>query len=61
MLWEFFVYLSVEGIMLWGFWEGVCLRKNGFFVDLDKCVNVVGKCFIFVKEEWIIRFYGRVG
>lgn len=57
-MWEIFVYLSVEGIMFWGFWEGVMFRENGYFVDFDKCVNVVGECFINLREEWIIRFYG---
>nr|XP_024360646.1 uncharacterized protein LOC112274978 isoform X2 [Physcomitrium patens] len=61
MLWESFAHPSVEGIMLWGFWEGACSRKNGFLVDSDKRVNAAGKRFISVKEEWTTRLHGRAG
>lgn len=59
MLRESFAHPSVEGIMLWGFWEGACSRENGHLVDSDKRVNAAGQRLIALREEWTTRLAGR--
>jgi hypothetical protein len=61
MLRECFAHPSVDGIMLWGFWEGAISRKNGHLVDSDKRVNAAGKRLISLREEWTTRLHGRTG
>ena len=61
MLRECFAHPSVEGIMLWGFWEGAISRKYGHLVDSDKRVNAAGKRLISLREEWTTRLHGRTG
>lgn len=61
MLWESFAHPSVEGIMLWGFWEGAMSRENGHLVDSDKCINAAGKRLISVRKEWTTRVAGTSG
>ena len=59
MLRESFAHPGVEGIMLWGFWEGAISRKNGHLVDSDKRVNAAGKRLISLREEWTTKVQGR--
>jgi len=61
MLRECFAHPSVEGIMLWGFWEGAISRKNGHLVDSDKRVNAAGKRLISLREEWTTRLRSKTG
>lgn len=58
MLRESFAHPSIEGIMLWGFWEGACSRENGQLVDSDKRVNAAGQRLIALREEWTTRLEG---
>jgi len=61
MLREAFAHPGVEGIMLWGFWEGAISRKNGHLVDSDKRVNAAGKRLVSLREEWTTRLRARTG
>lgn len=56
---ESFAHPNVEGIMLWGFWEGALSRENGHLVDSDKRVNAAGKRLVSLREEWTTRLHGR--
>ncbi|KAI7745462.1 hypothetical protein M8C21_010478 [Ambrosia artemisiifolia] len=53
MMREAFAHPSVEGIMLWGFWESFMSRENGHLVDAEGEVNEAGKRFIELKKEWL--------
>ncbi|XP_043711420.1 endo-1,4-beta-xylanase 1-like isoform X2 [Telopea speciosissima] len=53
MLREAFAHPSVEGIMLWGFWELFMSRENSHLVDAEGSVNVAGKRYLALKEEWL--------
>nr|XP_024401713.1 uncharacterized protein LOC112294935 isoform X5 [Physcomitrium patens]XP_024401714.1 uncharacterized protein LOC112294935 isoform X5 [Physcomitrium patens] len=57
---ETFAHPSVEGIMLWGFWEGAMSRENGHLVDSDKRVNAAGERLINLREEWTTRLHGQM-
>jgi len=59
MLRESFAHPNVEGIMLWGFWEGALSRENGHLIDSDNRVNAAGKRLISLREEWTTRLQGR--
>ncbi|KAG0556903.1 hypothetical protein KC19_11G087700 [Ceratodon purpureus] len=61
LLRESFAHPSVEGIMLWGFWEGAISRKNGHLVDSDKRINAAGKRLISLREEWTTKLQGSTG
>ncbi|CAM6086771.1 unnamed protein product [Calypogeia fissa] len=55
---EAYAHPSVEGFMLWGFWEGSMCRKNSHLVDSDKRVNECGQRFIALKKEWLTSLEG---
>lgn len=58
MLRESFAHPGVEGVMLWGFWEGALSRENAHLVDSDKRVNAAGKRLIALREEWTTSLHG---
>ncbi|KAG7619756.1 Glycoside hydrolase family 10 domain [Arabidopsis suecica] len=60
MLWEAFAHPSVEGIMLWGFWELSMSRENANLVEGEGEVNEAGKRFLEVKQEWLSHAYGII-
>jgi len=53
---EGFAHPGVEGMMLWGFWEGAASRENGHLVDSTKRVNAAGQRLIALREEWTTSF-----
>lgn len=57
---EAYAHPSVEGFMLWGFWEGSMCRKNSHLVDSDKRVNEAGRRFLALKQEWLTSLEGVV-
>lgn len=60
MLREVYVYLVVEGVMLWGFWELFMSRDNLYFVNVEGDLNEAGKRYFEFKKEWLIYFYGYI-
>jgi GH35 family endo-1,4-beta-xylanase len=56
---EGFAHPGVEGMMLWGFWEGVVSREHGHLVDYNKRVNAAGQRLIALQEEWTTSLTGH--
>ncbi|RZS27879.1 hypothetical protein BHM03_00061411 [Ensete ventricosum] len=59
MLREAFAHPSVEGIMLWGFWELFMFRGNAHLVNAEGELNEAGKRFLMLKQEWLSHARGR--
>ncbi|KAH7660983.1 Endo-1,4-beta-xylanase protein [Dioscorea alata] len=59
MLREAYANPSVEGVMLWGFWE-LFMRDNGHLVDAEGEVNEAGKRFLALKHEWLTHARGSI-
>jgi GH35 family endo-1,4-beta-xylanase len=57
---EAFAHPSVEGVMLWGFWEMSVWRKNSHLVNAEGDLNEAGKRFLKLKREWISHAHGAV-
>lgn len=60
MLREAFAHPSVEGIMLWGFWELFMSRRNSYLVDAEGNVNEAGKRYLALKNEWLSHANGHI-
>lgn len=60
MLREAFGHPSVEGVVLWGFWELFMSRENAHLVDAEGEINEAGKRFLQLKREWLSHAYGIV-
>ncbi|KAJ7554029.1 hypothetical protein O6H91_06G123100 [Diphasiastrum complanatum] len=56
---EAYGHPEVEGIILWGFWEGCMSRDKAHLVNCDKTLTEAGKRFIDLKEEWMSNFVGN--
>lgn len=52
MLWEAFSHPRVDGVLLWGFLEGMMFRKDGFLVRKDWSLSEAGKRLNAVLKEW---------
>ncbi|XP_028556149.1 endo-1,4-beta-xylanase 1 [Dendrobium catenatum] len=59
MLREAYAHPSVEGIMLWGFWELFMSRENAHLVNAEGDLNEAGKRLLSLKEEWLSHAYGK--
>ncbi|XP_052162414.1 endo-1,4-beta-xylanase 1-like isoform X2 [Oryza glaberrima] len=57
---EAFAHPSVEGIILWGFWELFMFREHAHLVDVDGTINEAGKRYIALKQEWLTSITGNV-
>ncbi|KAJ4834733.1 Glycoside hydrolase, 10 [Turnera subulata] len=60
MLREAFAHPSVEGVVLWGFWELYMFRRNAHLVNADGKINAAGKRFLALKKEWLSNAYGSI-
>ncbi|KAK8963670.1 hypothetical protein KSP40_PGU019519 [Platanthera guangdongensis] len=60
MLREIYAHPAVEGFMLWGFWELLMSRENGYLVNAEGDVNEAGRRFLALKQEWLSHAYGCV-
>ncbi|VFQ62283.1 unnamed protein product [Cuscuta campestris] len=58
MLRECYAHPSVEGIMLWGFWELSMSRENAHLVNAEGDLNEAGKRYVALREEWMSHFDG---
>ncbi|MBN2020917.1 MAG: endo-1,4-beta-xylanase [Sedimentisphaerales bacterium] len=47
-----FSHPSVEGILMWGFWEGSHWRENWWIVNADWTLNEVGLRYEALMNEW---------
>ena len=55
-----FGHPSVEGIVMWGFWEGVHWRgQNGAILNLDWTPNAAGRRFESLMKEWTTNTSGN--
>ncbi|CAL9764737.1 unnamed protein product [Musa acuminata subsp. burmannicoides] len=59
MLREAFAHPSVEGIMLWGFWELFMFRNNSHLVNAEGDLNEAGKRLLMLKQEWLSHARGK--
>lgn len=60
MLREAFAHPTVEGIMLWGFWELFMSRENSHLVNAEGEINEAGKRFLALKQEWLSHARGHI-
>ncbi|KAG4962579.1 hypothetical protein JHK82_039269 [Glycine max] len=60
MLREAMAHPTVEGIMLWGFWELFMSRDNSHLVNAEGDINEAGKRFLSLKQEWLSHSRGHV-
>ncbi|OIV96399.1 hypothetical protein TanjilG_09826 [Lupinus angustifolius] len=60
MLREAMAHPSIEGIMLWGFWELFMSRDNSHLVNAEGSINEAGKRFLALKKEWLSHSHGLV-
>ncbi|CAH9053508.1 unnamed protein product [Cuscuta europaea] len=60
MLRECFAHPTVEGIMLWGFWELFMSRENAYLVNAEGEVNEAGKRLLALKQEWLTHSHGHI-
>lgn len=60
MLREAYAHPSVEGIVLWGFWELFMCRDNSHLVNAEGEINEAGKRYLALKEEWLSHAEGHV-
>ncbi|CAN0921977.1 Endo-1,4-beta-xylanase 1 [Linum grandiflorum] len=60
MLREAYAHPSVEGIMLWGFWELFMSRENSHLVDAEGELNEAGRRFLALKKEWLSHANGHI-
>ncbi|KAL0911133.1 hypothetical protein M5K25_019249 [Dendrobium thyrsiflorum] len=59
MLREAYAHPSVEGIMLWGFWELFMSRDNAHLVNAEGDLNEAGKRLLALKQEWLSHAHGK--
>ncbi|KAL6212323.1 hypothetical protein ACLB2K_017543 [Fragaria x ananassa] len=60
MLREAFANPSVEGIVLWGFWELFMSRENSHLVNAEGDINEAGKRYLQLKQEWLSHACGHI-
>ncbi|CAI0464243.1 unnamed protein product [Linum tenue] len=60
MLREAFAHPSVEGVMLWGFWELFMSRENSHLVEAEGEVNEAGRRLLALKKEWLSHASGEI-
>lgn len=60
MLREAFAHPSVEGVMLWGFWELSMSRENSHLVNAEGDLNEAGKRYLELKQEWLSHACGHI-
>ncbi|KAK7283220.1 hypothetical protein RIF29_12600 [Crotalaria pallida] len=60
MLREAMAHPSVDGVMLWGFWELFMSRDNSHLVNAEGDINEAGKRFLALKQEWLSHSHGLV-
>ncbi|CAK8568408.1 unnamed protein product [Lathyrus sativus] len=60
MLREAMAHPSVDGVMLWGFWELFMSRDNAHLVNAEGEINEAGRRFIDLKQEWLSHSHGHV-
>ncbi|RXH72925.1 hypothetical protein DVH24_012609 [Malus domestica] len=60
MLREAFANPTVEGVMLWGFWELFMSRENSHLVNAEGDINEAGKRFLELKQEWLSHAHGHI-
>lgn len=51
---------SVEGVMLWGFWEMLMWREKAHLVNAEGEVNEAGRRLQMLTEEWLSHAHGPV-
>lgn len=54
-----FSHVGVEGIVMWGFWEGAHWRPNAAIVDLNWNVNEAGQRYLSLMNEWTTQAASR--
>ncbi|KAJ6813531.1 uncharacterized protein M6B38_141915 [Iris pallida] len=60
MLREAYAHPSVEGIVLWGFWELFMCRDHSHLVEAEGDINEAGKRYLTLKREWMSHADGLV-
>ncbi|KAL3514335.1 hypothetical protein ACH5RR_027052 [Cinchona calisaya] len=60
MLREAFAHPSVDGVMLWGFWELFMSRENSHLVNAEGDLNEAGRRYLGLKEEWMSHAHGHI-
>jgi len=50
---------AVDGILMWGFWEGSHWRPNAAIVDLDWTINEAGQRYLDLMDEWSTEYAGQ--
>ncbi|KAG4379347.1 hypothetical protein AAZX31_17G218400 [Glycine max] len=60
MLREAMAHPTVEGLMLWGFWELFMSRDHSHLVNAEGDINEAGKRFLALKQEWLSHSRGHV-
>ncbi|GLT93648.1 hypothetical protein SLE2022_114300 [Rubroshorea leprosula] len=60
MLREAFAHPSVEGIILWGFWELYMSRQNAYLVNAEGKINEAGRRYLALKKEWLSYANGHI-
>ncbi|XAR62020.1 Endo-1,4-beta-xylanase [Bertholletia excelsa] len=60
MLREAFAHPSVDGVMLWGFWELFMSRDNAYLVNAEGDLNEAGKRYLALKTEWLSHARGQI-
>uniref|UniRef100_J3M5Q9 GH10 domain-containing protein n=1 Tax=Oryza brachyantha TaxID=4533 RepID=J3M5Q9_ORYBR len=49
---EAYAHPAVEGVMLWGFMQGLMWRQDAYLVDADGAINEAGRRFLQLRREW---------
>ncbi|XP_072991513.1 endo-1,4-beta-xylanase 1-like isoform X1 [Typha latifolia] len=57
---EAYAHPSVEGVVLWGFWELIMFRQNSHLVDADGTLNEAGRRYLALKQEWLSHADGHI-
>lgn len=60
MLREAIAHPSIDGIILWGFWELFMSRDNSHLVNAEGEINEAGKRLLALKQEWLSHSHGHV-
>ncbi|KAK4254486.1 hypothetical protein QN277_009864 [Acacia crassicarpa] len=60
MMREAFAHPSVDGIMLWGFWELFMSRNDAHLVNAEGDINEAGKRYLALRQEWLSHSHGHV-
>ncbi|XP_020257936.1 uncharacterized protein LOC109834338 isoform X2 [Asparagus officinalis] len=60
MLREAYAHPSVEGIVLWGFWELFMCREGSHLVDAEGDINEAGQRYLALRKEWMSHADGHI-